>query len=123
MEGQLRRSGYSRGSSSRNSDAWIAAGKYLQGLREKSGYTQRQVADTLGFGTPQQLSSIERGGNRMPPEHLAVLADMYRVPRAEITKNLMRYYLPYEYENLFGDQNDSSAFPVPDPKIVRMPGV
>jgi len=102
MENSLRRSGYSRGSS-RLSDSWKAAGAYLQELREKAGLTQKQVTAVLGWTSHQQLSSVERGNNRLPPEHNATLAILYQVTPAELTCNLLRHYSPYEYECLFGE--------------------
>lgn len=105
----MRRSGYTTNGSQRLSDSWKHAGAWLQELRERRGLTQRQAAEAFGFNTHQQLSSIERGNNRLPVDKLELCSDIYGVDRKTLVKTLMRWYSPYEYDALFGNEhaNDS----------------
>lgn len=48
-------------------------------LREKSGLTQRQVSDALGYSTPQFISNVERGRCRFPIQKLPKIKKLYRL--------------------------------------------
>lgn len=49
-------------------------------MRERAKLTQREVADALGYTTPQFVSNVERGRCRFPVIQLPILAKLYRVP-------------------------------------------
>ena len=48
-------------------------------LREKSGLTQREVSDALGYSTPQFISNVERGRCRFPIQKLPKIKKLYRL--------------------------------------------
>lgn len=48
-------------------------------LREKSGLTQREVSDALGYSTPQFISNVERGRCRFPVQKLPRIKKLYRL--------------------------------------------
>ena len=50
----------------------------IRELREKYGYTQRQLADMLGMLQPQYFR-YEQGARDVPSEMLIRLADIYHV--------------------------------------------
>ena len=48
-------------------------------LREKSGLTQREVSDALGYSTPQFIANVERGRCRFPVQKLPKIKKLYRL--------------------------------------------
>jgi transcriptional regulator with XRE-family HTH domain len=55
-------------------------GRYMAEKRVAAGYTQRQVADTLGYSSAQFISNFERGIAVPPLKKLKVLLGMYKMP-------------------------------------------
>ena len=55
-------------------------GQYLAERRIAAGLTQREVADTLGYTSPQFISNFERGIATPPLPKLKVLLRMYKMP-------------------------------------------
>lgn len=55
-------------------------GGYLQKMRMKSGLTQREVSQTLGYSSAQFISNFERGIAVPPLKKLKVLMKMYDMP-------------------------------------------
>lgn len=53
--------------------------KFLREAREKSGLTQSQVAEKLGYSTAQFVSNWERGQSYPPMKTLPTLAQLYKV--------------------------------------------
>lgn len=52
-------------------------GPFLREKREQKGLTQAQVAEKLGYGSPQFISNIERGISRVPLKSLRYFIDVY----------------------------------------------
>ena len=52
-------------------------GNYLRKAREDNKMSQRQVADALGYTSPQFISNFERGLCSPPLNKLRVLIDLY----------------------------------------------
>ena len=52
-------------------------GQFLKATREKAGLTQAEVANKMGYTSPQFISNIERGASVAPLNLLARLMDMY----------------------------------------------
>jgi len=48
-------------------------------MREKTGLTQKDVSEALGYSTPQFISNVERGRCRFPVEKLPKIRKMYRM--------------------------------------------
>ena len=54
-------------------------GKTLKKLRETAGLSQREVADALGYKTPQLISNNERNISHPPINSIRKLAKLYGV--------------------------------------------
>lgn len=54
-------------------------GTYLRKAREDNQLSQRQVADALGYTSPQFISNFERGLCSPPLNKLRVLIDIYKL--------------------------------------------
>lgn len=52
-------------------------GHFLREKREQKGLTQAQVANKLGYGSPQFISNIERGISRVPLKSLRYFIEVY----------------------------------------------
>lgn len=63
---------------------------YLRKKRELAGLSQKQVAENLGYTTPQFISNWERGLSTPPIKTLKKLADMYSIPKEEIFDLLLQ---------------------------------
>lgn len=54
-------------------------GHFLKEQREIKGLTQAQVAQSLGYGSPQFISNIERGISRVPIKSLRQFIEVYNL--------------------------------------------
>lgn len=54
-------------------------GKVLKQMRETAGLSQREVADSLGYTTPQLISDNERNISHPPINSIRKLAKLYGV--------------------------------------------
>lgn len=54
--------------------------KYLREVRIKSGISQWQVAQKLGYSTPQFVSNWERNKCLPPIESFRILSHLYQIP-------------------------------------------
>lgn len=70
-------------------------GSFLKHHRVKVGLTQSDVAEKLGYTSPQFISNIERGLCSAPVKHLKDLATMYSLNTEELIELLLS-----EHENL-----------------------
>ena len=66
-------------------------GAYLKKEREGRQYTQKYVADRLGFRTPQLISNWERGIAVPPLKEIRKLAQLYAVDRDELITIVTEY--------------------------------
>lgn len=64
-------------------------GQYLKLKREAKNLTQAQVAEKLGYGSPQFISNIERGVSRVPVKSLRSFIELYGVPSEEVIDLLL----------------------------------
>lgn len=64
-------------------------GLFLKAKREEKGLTQSEVARTLGYGSPQFISNIERGISSVPMKSLRLIIDLYGVSADEIVDILL----------------------------------
>lgn len=64
-------------------------GLFLKSKREEKGLTQSEVARTLGYGSPQFISNIERGISSVPMKSLRLMIDLYGVSADEIVEILL----------------------------------
>lgn len=60
--------------------------KFLKDKRETVGLSQKQVADKLGYTTPQFVSNWERGVSSPPLKTLKKIGELYNVSSDELFK-------------------------------------
>jgi transcriptional regulator with XRE-family HTH domain len=78
------------------------AGRWLKGLREGRGLSQRQLAELVGVEYYTFVSQLEVGRGRIPPDRYERWAKALGVEPAPFVRHLMRYYDPETYRLLFG---------------------
>ena len=93
------------------------AGRWLKGLREKQGLSQRQLADLVGVEYYTFVSQLEVGRGRIPPDRYEAWAKALGMDPAEFVRHLMQFYDPETYRLLFGEtqSNKNAQQPVNDP--------
>lgn len=57
---------------------------FLKEKRIAAGLSQRDVADKLGYSTPQFISNWERGVSHPPISALKKLGDLYKISAEEL---------------------------------------
>jgi transcriptional regulator with XRE-family HTH domain len=67
----------------------IEFGKYLKDKRLAVDLSQGDVAQALGYTSPQFISNWERDLSRPPMKVIYQLCVLYKIPREEITNILM----------------------------------
>jgi transcriptional regulator with XRE-family HTH domain len=87
------------------------AGRWLKGLREARGLTQREMAERVGLRYYTFISQIEGGHGRIPPEQYQAWADVLGLDHKSFASQLMRYYDPVYYKMLFGADGETSTAP------------
>jgi transcriptional regulator with XRE-family HTH domain len=79
------------------------AGRWLKGLREARGLSQRGLAELIGAEYYTFISQIEAGRGRIPPDRYAAWAAALGIEPKAFVQTLLRYYDPVTYEIVFGD--------------------
>ena len=64
-------------------------GLYLKEKRVKASLNQGEVAEALGYTTPQFVSNWERGLSSPPPNKYLALVKLYKIDRKEFVKVLL----------------------------------
>lgn len=64
-------------------------GSYLKEKRIEADLTQSEVAQKLGYSTPQFISNFERGLCSPPLKNLKVLVKLYKIPVDEVMVLIM----------------------------------
>lgn len=64
----------------------VSLAKFLKDKRESVGLSQKQVADKLGYTTPQFVSNWERGVSSPPLKTLKKIGELYHVSPDELFK-------------------------------------
>lgn len=75
-------------------------GAYLKRERESRRYTQKYVADYLGFRTPQLISNWERGIAAPPLKEVKKLAQLYLVDKNELMDMVTEYHEAMSHDAL-----------------------
>ena len=63
--------------------------QFLKGKRIEAGLTQSEVAEKLGYSSPQFISNWERGLANPPVFILRTLTKLYKVPAGEMFSMLL----------------------------------
>lgn len=58
--------------------------EFLKQKRISAGLSQRDVADKLGYSTPQFISNWERGVSQPPINSLKKLGDLYKISAEDL---------------------------------------
>jgi transcriptional regulator with XRE-family HTH domain len=78
-------------------------GAWLREKRERAGFSQRVLAEKVGFDYYTFISQIETGRGKIPSDKYAVYADALGIPRREFGIEMLRSTDPELYEMVFGD--------------------
>ena len=81
---------------------FIRLGEYLKTKREGRGLTQKEVADSLGYTTPQFFSNFERGLSAPPVAALKTLVGLYGLTEKELIEILMDEQEKFYRLKIFG---------------------
>lgn len=66
-------------------------GDFLKSMRQKSGFTQQDLAYKLSYSTAQFVSNWERGVSLPPLEILPRLSNLCKIPPRSLVEALFRY--------------------------------
>jgi transcriptional regulator with XRE-family HTH domain len=77
------------------------AGRWLRGLRESQGLSQREVAERTGTEYYTFVSQLETGRGRISVENYLRWAKTLGVEPKVFVRTLMRYYDPVTHDILF----------------------
>jgi transcriptional regulator with XRE-family HTH domain len=80
-----------------------AAGRWLRGLRQQRGLSQRGLARKVGSKFTF-ISQIENGRCRMPPHRYLIWAEALEVDPREFVQEMLAYYDPVTYSTIFPAQ-------------------
>src|ERR1700761_1805771 len=82
------------------------AGKWLAGLRNKAGLSQRELADAVGSDFYTFISQIENGKGRIPPDKYRLWARALGVAPQEFVRTILSFYDPITHAILFGEARE-----------------
>ncbi|MEO3386179.1 helix-turn-helix transcriptional regulator [Mesorhizobium sp. CAU 1741] len=85
------------------------AGRWLRSLREKAGYSQRELARVVNLEYYTFISQIESGRGRVPPAQTKAWAEALNVPVRDFAIELMRFYDPLNYDLIFAAEKAAPA--------------
>lgn len=71
----------------------IHLGQFLKEKRENVGLSQKDVADKLGYSTPQFVSNWERGISTPPLKTLKKIGDLYKVSSDDLFTVTLNYQI------------------------------
>jgi DNA-binding XRE family transcriptional regulator len=80
------------------------AGRYLKRQRQAAGLTQQEVARRVGIAYYTTISQVEAGKTRVPPDKMQSWAEALQVEPTAFAQQLLRYYDPFTWQLLFGNQ-------------------
>lgn len=81
-------------------DLFEILGNFLQDKRTKAGLSQGDVADKLGYSSPQFISNFERGLCAPPLNKLKMLVQLYGLNSEEVVKLMMKEHERHLRRNL-----------------------
>ena len=82
-------------------------GRWLKGLRERTGLSQRGFAAKVGAEYYTFVSQLETGRGRVPPDRYLRWAAALEIDPADFVRSLMRYYDPMTHAILFEGASES----------------
>ena len=70
----------------------LEMGQFIRDYRIKADMSQLQLAERLGYDSPQFVSLFERNLSKVPLETLGELIVILKIPDAAIRKQLLDFY-------------------------------
>ena len=77
------------------------AGRWLAGLRNKAGLSQRELAEAVGSDFYTFISQIENGKGRIPPDKYRLWAKALQISPREFVQTILKFYDPVTHAILF----------------------
>lgn len=90
-------------------DLNIELSKLIKEYRLKTGLTQAELADKLGYDTPQFVSIIERGLAKVPLNVIGQLIIILDIPERKIIKLLTAAYEKVVQQEIRAGKSKASA--------------
>jgi DNA-binding XRE family transcriptional regulator len=78
-------------------------GRWLKGLREERGLSQRDLARLVGTEYYTFISQLEAGRGRIPPDRYTLWAKALEIEDKVFVQTLLQYYDPITHAVLFAD--------------------
>lgn len=85
------------------------AGQYIKRSREKTGLTQYELSQRLGYKLYTFVSQVECGARTVPSEHMVEWAKSLGIEPKVFARTLVRYYDPALLMALFYNETDQSV--------------
>ncbi len=82
------------------------AGKFLKGIREAKGVTQRQVAEAVGIEVYTVISQYEAGHGKLPTDIWPAYAEAIGMQQEFFAKKLLEAYMPEIFSMLYINTGD-----------------
>lgn len=79
------------------------AGLWLKALRNSAGFSQRRLAEAVGFPYYTTIAQIEAGKLRLQSDRYELYARALGLDIQDFIKQLMSYYDPTTHKALFGE--------------------
>ena len=70
-------------------ELFVELGKYLKSKRKENGMSQSEVAQKLGYATPQFISNFERGLCAPPLPKLKTLIKLFNISQEEVIQLML----------------------------------
>lgn len=64
-------------------------GRYLREKRREAGLSQQNVANALGYSSPQFISNLERGTCPVPLNRIRQFIDLYKIDQDEFVSKFL----------------------------------
>jgi transcriptional regulator with XRE-family HTH domain len=84
---------------------------YLKQSREKSGLTQLEVSQILGYSTPQFVSNWERGRSYPPIKTLKTISKLYKINPDHLFEKIVEFGIEQTREALLREYKSLRAKP------------
>ena len=79
-------------------------GRWLKGLRETAGLSQRELAAAVNADYYTFISQLETGRGRIPPDRYVDWAHALGMPEKQFVREILRFYDPITHGILFQDE-------------------
>jgi transcriptional regulator with XRE-family HTH domain len=77
-------------------------GELIRSQREKQGISMKELADRIGFSSPEAISMVETGRRRLALNLIPRLAEILNLDTADLSRRALKDFAPALYAALFG---------------------